>query len=289
MLRVGIFSDEISQDFEYALKVIKELGVRYVELRSMWGKNLMNLSSSELNKVKELIEKYGLKVCLIASPVFKCYLSQKKVTSSKKDTFLMEEKTYSEHLNLLEYSFEIARIFDTNLVRIFSFWKEGDLTDDVLREIIQRFEEPVKKAEKEGITLALENEHACYIGNGKDSKRVLERLPSKNLGLIWDPGNAYFTGENPYPDGYELIKDRIVHVHLKDAGKDKEGKPVWLPIGKGEIDFKGQLKALDNANFQGVVSLETHYVPKNGSKEEGTRESFQGLQSILQSLGIKII
>lgn len=56
MMRIGIFSDEISQDFEHALGVIKELGVEYVELRSMWGKNLMSRSPNELKRVKELIK-----------------------------------------------------------------------------------------------------------------------------------------------------------------------------------------------------------------------------------------
>jgi sugar phosphate isomerase/epimerase len=180
-------------------------------------------------------------------------------------------------------------MFDTNIVRIFSFWREGNLTDEILEEILQRFEVPIKRAEEENIILALENEHECSIGSGEESRRFLDRISSKNVGLIWDPGNAHFLGEVPYPDGYELIKDRIVHVHIKDAGKDKKGKPIWLPVGKGEIDFKGQLRALNENNFSGVVSLETHYIPQGGSQEEGTRESFSGMKSILQSLRIKAI
>jgi len=52
MLKIGIFSDEISQDFEHALEVIKELGAEYVELRSMWGKSLMDLPLSDLKRAK---------------------------------------------------------------------------------------------------------------------------------------------------------------------------------------------------------------------------------------------
>lgn len=287
MLKIGIFSDEISQDFEHALKVIKELGAGYVELRSMWGKNLVDLSSSELKKAKELIKKYNLKVSGIASPLFKCHFKEKGIRKSK-GTYLTQEKSYSEHLKMVDYCFELARIFNTNIVRAFSFWKEGELTNDILEEIVKRFEIPIKKAEEEDIILALENEYSCFIGSGEESKRFLDHISSKNVGLIWDPGNAYFAGEVPYPDGYELIKDRVVHVHIKDAGKNEKGEPVWLPVGKGEIDFKGQFRSLDKDNFQGVVSLETHYLPENGSQEEGTRESFSGMMSILQSLGIKI-
>lgn len=289
MLKLGIFSDEISQDFEYALEVIKKLEVGYVELRSMWDKNLIDLSFSELKKVGDLIKKSNLKVSAIASPVFKCYLKEKKTKKSPGNTHLTQEKNYFEHLKMLEHSFELAKMFGTNIIRAFSFWREGNLTDKILEEIVQRFEVPIKRAEEENVVLALENEHECSIGNGEESRRFLDCISSKNVGLIWDPGNAYFLGEVPYPDGYELIKDRIVHVHIKDAGKDKKGKPIWLPVGKGEIDFRGQLLALKEGNFQGVISLETHYIPEGGSTEDGTKESFAGLSSILQSLGVKAV
>ena len=90
MSKVGVFPDEISQDFEYALGVVKELGARYVELRSMWGKNLVDLSSSELEKAKELIKKSNLKVSIIASPLFKCHLNKKEAKKSR-DTYLVQE------------------------------------------------------------------------------------------------------------------------------------------------------------------------------------------------------
>jgi len=288
MLKVGIISDEISQDFEHALEVIKELGAEYVELRTLWGKSLMDLSSIELKRLREVIEKSNLKVSIIASPLFKCHLEEKEAKKVVRNTYLIEEKGYSEHLKILEHSLELAKMFGTNIVRTFSFWKQGDLTDEVLEDILQKFEVPIKRAEEENIILALENEHECFIGTGKESRRFLDRISSKNVGLIWDAGNAYFAGEVPYPDGYGLVKDRIVHVHIKDAGKDEYGKLLWLPVGKGEIDFKGQLKALNEADFSGIVSLETHYIPENGSREDGTRESFAGMSSLLESMGIRM-
>ena len=201
-MKIGIFSDEISQDFEHALEVIKELGAEYVELRSMWGKNLMDLSRNELKRVKELIEKRDLKVAAIASPFFKCHLREEERDKTRGDTHLFQEKSYSEHLKILEHSFELAKMFDTNIVRAFSFWRKGNLTEEVLGEIVERFQTPIRRAEEENIILALENEHDCFIGTGKEFQRFLDRISSKNVGLIWDPGNAFFAGETPYPDGH---------------------------------------------------------------------------------------
>jgi len=136
-MKVGIFSDGVSQDFEYALEVIKELRVRYVELRSMWGKNLMDLSSNELKRVKELIEKKSLKVSDIASPVFKCHLREERKDKPTGDTHLFQEENYTEHLKTLEHSFLLAKMFATNIVRVFSFWREGDLTEEILEEVLR--------------------------------------------------------------------------------------------------------------------------------------------------------
>lgn len=284
-MKVGIFSDGVSQDFEYALEVIKELRVRYVELRSMWGKNLMDLSSNELKRVKKLIEKKSLKVSDIASPVFKCHLREEGKDKPTGDTHLFQEENYTEHLKTLEHSFLLAKMFGTNIVRVFSFWREGDLTEEILEEIVERFKVPTRRAEEENVILALENEFSCSIRTGKEVRQFLDRISSRNLGVAWDPGGAYMGGEMPYSYGYNLIKDRIVHVHIKGVGKDEKGKHIRQPIGKGEVDYQAQIQALKEDNYQGVISLENHYIPKSGSVEDGTRESFATLRSILESLG----
>ena len=61
----------------------------------------------------------------------------------------------------------------------------------------------------------------------------------------------------------------MVHMHLKDARRDSTtGEPKCVPVGKGAIDFRGQLKALKNDNYEGYVSLETHWRPEEELSEE---------------------
>jgi len=52
MLKVGIITDEISQDFKSSLKVIDKLGVGYIELQSLWEKEVTEFNNEELTKVK---------------------------------------------------------------------------------------------------------------------------------------------------------------------------------------------------------------------------------------------
>src|ERR1700722_5260463 len=70
--KVGVISDEISQDFDHACSVIaKDFGLQYVELREIWGKNLQSVTDAQIAEAQKIISKYGLHVTDISSPLFK--------------------------------------------------------------------------------------------------------------------------------------------------------------------------------------------------------------------------
>ena len=245
MFSLGVMTDEVSQDFAHALDVIEEFGVHTIELHSMWDKNICDLDSHELTQVLHMVRQRGFAVCDIASLFLRCPID--------------DLDAYNEHITILERSIQIAPLFECQLVRCFSFWREDDL-ETHWDTILERLELPVRMAESAGVTLAFENVRSCNIGTGVETARLMETINSPNLRVIWDPGNAYVSGEaRPYPDGYEVVKPWIVHVHVKDAVLGPDGSSVWKPIGAGKVDYAGQLRALAEDGYEGVVSLETHY------------------------------
>ena len=75
--------------------------------------------------------------------------------------------------------------------------------------------------------------------------RLAAAIPDKALQITWDPGNAQFRDEVPFPGGYAAIpKGRIGHMHCKDAAKRADGKWEWMAMGSGVIDWAGQFRAL---------------------------------------------
>jgi sugar phosphate isomerase/epimerase len=134
------------------------------------------------------------------------------------------------------------------------------------------------------VTLGFENVSSGNIGTSTDLTRMFDRFDSPNLKLIWDPGNAYAAGEpDPYPTGYERVKDRIAHVHVKDADF-VDGKRVWLPVGAGKVDYEGQIRALIQDDYQGVVAVETHFRLPGDSGVKSTKQSLDGLMGIIDSI-----
>src|SRR5262249_2887626 len=177
-------------------------------------------------------------------------------------------------------AFALAKEFGNPPIRIFDFWR---LTDQKpYREAIDdRIRQAAVKAGKAGAILSLENELDCNTATGAEAARLLSAVRERALMLNWDPGNARARGENPFPDGYaKLPKDRIGHMHLKDAREAGTGKTEWAEVGKGTIDFVGQFRALKRDGYTGAISLETHW-RGGGTPEQSTRRCMAGLKSLL--------
>jgi L-ribulose-5-phosphate 3-epimerase len=280
-MRLCVITDEISQDLARALDVCEEEGVWTVELRAVGEANIVSHDDESLKKVKALIDERGFRVGGIASPFLKCHL--RGDGDPQGATHFAAAATRDNQWGILERSFEVARLFGAPLVRAFSFWRVPD-PEDVREEVAAVIAEAAQRAEAAGLTLGIENEHACNLATGAETRWVLDRVPSPALGVIWDPGNEAVVGSEPFPGGYERVRHRTVHVHLKDT--DENGN--WTKMGTGIIDYSGQLRALDEDGYAGLLSLETHYETPEGGAEGATRESLAAIRELCEGAGIRL-
>ena len=68
--KISVITDEISQDFGHALEVAsQDFGMRWVELRGLWDKNIMALDAKEIAEARRLLERYHLRVSDLATPL----------------------------------------------------------------------------------------------------------------------------------------------------------------------------------------------------------------------------
>ena len=283
-MKLAVITDEIGLDFEPSLDVMAEYGITGAELRQIGSKHVLDLTSEELSRVKRQLEQRGMHVVGIATPFYKCDMPGAKVDGPVGNLHSASATGLGDQIAMLLRSFEVAKFFDCNLVRVFSFWKRGPLTPEIEDTIVDAFVEPAALAADAGMILGLENEHACYIGTGAQTARILEKIDSPSVRSLWDPGNAFFDGELPFPTGYEAVKQYITHVHVKDAAAFAGTPgPEWTVVGEGQIDFKGQLSALKSAQYDGYLSLETHYNGKE-TKEASSRACLEGLLRLMKEI-----
>src|SRR5260370_483816 len=123
--RVAVITDEITQDFGRACEIAsREFGMEWIELRGMWGKNLLKLDSKEVQEAQRILEKNQLRVTDIASPLFKVDWpgGPQSKFGPKRDQF-NSEFTFGQQDEVLERSVELAKAFQTDRVRSFDFWR----------------------------------------------------------------------------------------------------------------------------------------------------------------------
>jgi sugar phosphate isomerase/epimerase len=286
--KIAVISDEISPDFDHACHVVaQEFGLSWIELRSMWGKNLMDLASDQVAEVQKILAKYGLQVTDIASPLFKTDWpgAPRSQYSSKGDMHAAAEATFKQQDEILEKSIALAKTFKTDKVRCFDFWRIDDVTP-YRAAIDEKLRSAAETAGKQGILLVLENEFECNTATGREAARTLNAVRSPHLALNWDPGNAVMRGElDAFPAGWELLpKNRIHHCHCKNAVKNDAGKIEWAPVDKGYVDWVAQFRALKQAGYTDAVSLETHW-HGGGTPEQSTRISWAGMKQALGKAG----
>ena len=282
--RVAVINDEISQDFERACQVASGFGMKWIELRGMWNKNILDLDTNQITESLRLLKKYDLHVTDIGSPLFKVDFpgAPKSKFSPKHDEFNAHFGSAQQDA-VLDKSIEMAKKFSTDRVRCFDFWRLDD-PKPYRAEINEMLRKAAEKLGKHGLILVLENEMSCNTGTGKEAAEVLAAVRTPSFMLNWDPGNAATLGEIPYPNGYDLLpRNRIGHCHCKDAVKNGD-KYEWAAMGKGIIDWVGQFRALKKAGYHYAVSLETHW-RGGGTPEESTKQSWAGMKQELQKAG----
>jgi sugar phosphate isomerase/epimerase len=268
--RIAAITDEFSPDLETALKGMADVGMTGAELRVISGRNMIDLSDDEVDRVRKAVEARGMTIISLASPLLKCVLpdSPPLDTRVQHDVF-GSPYTFEDQPRLTRRAFEIAERTGAGIVRVFSYWRTVDpeLCFDKVAAALHALAE---EAARRGVVIGLENEHACNAGTGAEAGRLLARVDHPALKLVWDPANASILGENPFPEGYaEVPKARIEHVHAKDCRVENH-KPIWGPIGEMGIDWKGQLAALRRDGYSGWISMETHWTGPSGDKYEAS-------------------
>ena len=247
-MKISIISDEISSDFEEAVKFGREWGITDYELRNLRTGRVPYISEEELNKVLDIIQLYNLNVSAISPGLFKISLVDEVQLKLQ-----IEEQIYE--------SFRLAEKLNTRNVIIFGFRKYEKEPQTNYIQVIHILGRMANLAEKYGFNLLLENHPGYWADTGTNAAKILDDVESKHLRAIWDLANAAFAGEIPYPYGYLAIRNYIHSIHVKDFRSSNNGNPEFVVLGNGSIDWHGQFRAIINGRDVSYITIETHCQP----------------------------
>jgi sugar phosphate isomerase/epimerase len=273
--RLSAFGDEIAHDLTEQLEILQQLRIPFLELRGVWGKNVLDLSDEEAARVRKDCDRQGILISAIGSPIGKSPL---------------EAPIEAELANLARI-FRIAEIVGTRYVRVFSFYPPNSnpnvCYDDYVNEAIASVTCLTDLARKEGFTLLLENEKGIVGDNIARCHEILSAIHSPHLRFTWDPANFVQAGEErPTERGWPLLGAFVAQVHVKDA-RSADGSVVAAGEGDGQIPEL--LVHLRENDFQGYLALEPHLAfagPRGGfSGVSGMTYAAEALRRLMVQQG----
>lgn len=234
------FSDEIDPDFTTQCEVIADLGLAYLEIRSAWGTNILDLDHDQLAEVQSTLSAFGLQVSSIGSPIGKISITD----------------DFGPHLERMEHAAEVARLLNAPYLRLFSFFIPAGEDPDSYREgVLGRMRAIADVAERAGVIAVHENEKDIYGDIPRRCLDVVTSVDSPNLKLAWDPANFVQCGVRPFSEGYEALRPHTVYIQIKDA-LFADSSVVVAGAGDGQV--RDTIRALRADGFDGFFSLEPH-------------------------------
>jgi sugar phosphate isomerase/epimerase len=266
------FIDEISDDFSEQCKVAAGLGLRYVEVRSAWGTNILDLDDAQLATARETLAEHGLKVSSIGSPIGKISIDDE----------------FPPHLERMRHAVEVARTLGAPYIRLFSFFIPGGTEPDTWRdEVLSRMSALADVAADADVILVHENEKDIYGDIPRRCLDIVTSVSADHLQLAWDPANFVQVGVRPYAEGYAMLRPHVSYIQIKDA-QLADGTVVVAGAGDGEV--VETVRALRADGFDGFFSLEPHlgeYTAYGAlSGPELFTKSWKAFTDILTSEGI---
>lgn len=251
MFRLGVITDEISQNIEEAAALTEKHGFTCLEIRSVNGRGAFDITDEDIAEIKAAAEKHGLQVEAISSPVYKCNYE--------------DEEARAKSVAGFERCARMALALGAKKIRTFDFFDTG--VDTAKR--VEAYKPIIALCEKYGVQAFVEYDPTQHSNTAEKCAAFVRAVDSPLVKMVFDPGNGYFVTPDckAYPEEYEQVKDIARHIHIKDIAYE-DGKPVGVRVGDGLPDYAGLFEALIRDDYEGCVMLETHYRKRSELSDE---------------------
>ena len=237
---LSAFADEIDMDLTIQMDVLDQHGIKHIEMRAVNGKGLVEYTLHEVKEIKRQIDARGFKLSAVGSPLGKI-----KITDD-----------FGPQLELFKHTLEVAHIMESPYIRMFSFFiPEGEDPASYREEVMKRWQAFIDTARGSGLTLLHENEKEIYGDTAERCLDLVETMNSDYFKAIFDPANFVQCQVETYPHAFELLKDHVIYIHVKDALREN-GEVV--PAGEGDGKVKEIIQELHRDGFEGFLSVEPH-------------------------------
>jgi len=231
--RISAITDEIGATADDAAGFAHDSGMLYVEVRNQPGSNREYASGREADMQATMshLTNEKLKVSVVNTSLLKFAWPGSAAAP--------DQARWDRRMDDLQKALRCAQLMGADKLRIFAGTRAAD-PPSTFQHTADTIAEMAAEAEKQKVTLLLENDPATNVAGCAELAAVMKLVPSKFVGINWQPA----------ADGYALLpKKRILNVRVPAASL-QPGRPE-------SMNWKTILLALDKDGYGGRVTLET--------------------------------
>ena len=147
----------------------------------------------------------------------------------------------------VDQAIDVCQTMRTDII-LLAFFGNGDLKNDAkgTDEVVSRLKNIAPKAEKAGVTLAIES----WL-SAAEHMAIIDRVGSPAVKVYYDVGNSNMMKYDIYEE-IRTLRGQICQFHAKDYDD---------LYGKGSIDFPRVREAMDNTGYRGWIVMEGTKMP----------------------------
>lgn len=310
---VTIFTGQwADMPFETVCQKMKQFGYDGLEI-ACWGDHMdVRKAAADPAHVQsrlDILKKHGLKCWALGA-----HLSGQCVTSlydSRYDGFMPAEikgkydKMQAWATEEMILTAKAAKAMGAKVVTgfvgspIWNYWYSFPQTsqkqvDDAFKEVVDKWTPILDVFDECGVKFALEVHPTEIAFDFYSTEKLLKAFNYRpTFGLNFDPSHLIWQGVNPAIFLREF-KDRVYHVHMKDAAVTLDGKAGILgshiefgdtrrgwnfrSLGHGQVDFEAIIRELNNMKYDGPLSVE--WEDSGMEREFGAKEACEFVKKV---------
>lgn len=237
MIRLCAFADEAGSSLQSQINALLRNNIHLLEIRTVDSVNIGDMTLERAKEVAAILKKNNIAVWSLGSPMGKVSLE---------DGF-----DFDAYLTKVEHMCQLANIFGTDKIRMFSFFNAYDKKEQVFSYLTRM----VEVAQGYGVQLCHENEKKVYGDTVERVQELMENVPG--LKFVYDPANFIQLGEKAEVS-LNALHNHMEYFHIKDTIAETQ---ELVPAGMGD----GAIPSLIE-RIQGdcVLTLEPHLAVFDG-------------------------
>jgi sugar phosphate isomerase/epimerase len=236
---ISACSDEISTDLALALDTLEREAITHVDLRGIWGGNVIALTDEQAAQAHHLLQERGFSVTALSTPIGKTDITA---------DFELEVARFKRAL-------ELADRLAAPYLRLFSFYVSAENAEQYRPEALRRLQYLCELAQPYGIVLAHENEEGGFCAWRPEECLAFHQALPDNFRALFEPCSFTVMGYDPYTEALPLLRPYLAYLHVRDT---KSGSTQYGVVGEGDVGWPELLADLQSHNFKGYLTLEPH-------------------------------